>query len=310
MVAKPGYGLRVVQLDEARWAFKENTKGNRLKKFCIPSNRIQELEASEGWFWKASDTKYPHEFWSEILACRIGAELGVPVPCTHLGILDGQSGSLAASMLAQGEELIEAADIFAELDDKYERRGKGERQTIALSLRAVERIWGKLQAPALEPFHRMLVFDCLIGNQDRHHENWGFIQSSEEGIRHRFADVFDNGSSLLRELVDDDALRKRLGDPSRIAAYAAKATSEIRWIPGGKITHFDLFRNCVRELDGFRPVAERILSVEMERLSEIIREVAVFSRDCGVEPAIDPLREGILVAVLSERRKQMIERLS
>jgi hypothetical protein len=103
MPAQPGFQPRKIVLDESVWSFQENSKGNRPKKFCtLRDPGGDELGEASGWFWKGSDEKYPHEFWSEILACRLGAEMGVPVPATHLGIFEGMPGSLAETLLAPG----------------------------------------------------------------------------------------------------------------------------------------------------------------------------------------------------------------
>lgn len=54
-----------------------------------------------------------------------------------------------------------------------------------------------------------LVFDALVGNTDRHHQNWGVLWDrralSENPTRFTFqlAPTFDHGSSLGRELTDE-----------------------------------------------------------------------------------------------------------
>lgn len=79
MPARPGFLPRLIVLDESHWSFQENSKGNRPKEYCsLRDPTTDELGDVEGWFWKGSDRKYPHEFWSELLACRLGAEMGIP----------------------------------------------------------------------------------------------------------------------------------------------------------------------------------------------------------------------------------------
>lgn len=43
-----------------------------------------------------------------------------------------------------------------------------------------------------------LLFDALIGNTDRHHDNWGLLWSTAHCVR--MAPVFDNGTSLGHEI--------------------------------------------------------------------------------------------------------------
>ncbi len=306
MPAPPGFHPRKIVLDEADWSFRENAKGNRPKKYCSLRGENREgLDDASGWFWKGVDDKYPHEFWSEILACRLGAEMGVPVPRTHLGIYEGTAGSLAESLLAPGEELVEAADIMAGLDEAYERRGKGERQTIGLCRRAIATVLDDADPAA---FHRMIVFDAWIANQDRHHENWGFAKTADG--RWRFADIFDNGSSLLRELSSDSSLSRKAGTPLLREGYIARSSSEIRWEAGRRITHMELFRLCAASEPGFFETATSMLATGMEKIERGVRDIGAFARDSGVEPGISPSREGILLDVLAERRARLLERLT
>ena len=50
---------------------------------------------------------------------------------------------------------------------------------------------------------RIFAFDALVGNTDRHQENWGLLWSNTGGIpRVRFSPAFDNGTSLGHEITE------------------------------------------------------------------------------------------------------------
>src|SRR5215467_5980582 len=51
----------------------------------------------------------------------------------------------------------------------------------------------------------VLAFDALIGNTDRHPENWGFLKRiyAAQPPGWSFAPIFDNGTSLGYELVEE-----------------------------------------------------------------------------------------------------------
>ena len=58
-----------------------------------------------------------------------------------------------------------------------------------------------------------LVLDAVIGNTDRHHENWGILRQRRGNVWYGFvAPSFDHASSLGRELLDSrrDRLLKRI----------------------------------------------------------------------------------------------------
>ncbi len=76
---------------------------------------------------------------------------------------------------------------------------------------------------ALDIFIGYLVFDALIGNTDRHHQNWAWIWCTTT-IQFLLAPTFDHASSLGRELTDEKRkmiLRKK--GRNNIEDYAKKA---------------------------------------------------------------------------------------
>lgn len=53
----------------------------------------------------------------------------------------------------------------------------------------------------MQNFIGYLVFDCLIGNTDRHHENWGIIVNGHTKI----APTFDHASGLASKVSEQEA---------------------------------------------------------------------------------------------------------
>ena len=77
-----------------------------------------------------------------------------------------------------------------------------------------------------------LVLDALIGNTDRHHENWGILRKRTGGRwTGMVAPTFDHASSLGRELLDEGAgkSRRRLLAEQQIPRYAERAPGAIYW---------------------------------------------------------------------------------
>lgn len=54
-----------------------------------------------------------------------------------------------------------------------------------------------------EDFNKMILFDFIINNTDRHLNNFGFILSSDSLELKRFSPIFDNGGSLLSDLSEE-----------------------------------------------------------------------------------------------------------
>lgn len=74
-----------------------------------------------------------------------------------------------------------------------------------------------------------LAFDALIGNTDRHHENWGVVVTGGSDARAHFslAPTFDHASSLGRNETTDGRARRLTTSDQRdtVEAYAGRARS-------------------------------------------------------------------------------------
>ena len=85
---------------------------------------------------------------------------------------------------------------------------------------------------AKERMAEYLVLDAVIGNTDRHHENWGILRKRmPKGWTGMVAPSFDHASSLGRELLDEGPgrSRQRILAEGRIGQYAEKAPGAIYW---------------------------------------------------------------------------------
>jgi hypothetical protein len=98
---------------------------------------------------------------------------------------------------------------------------------------------------AAHVFVGYLLLDALVGNTDRHHQNWGLIWVPNDRIT--LAPTFDHGSSLGRNEPDASRMRRlttkdRHGD---VAAYCERATSAL-YGPAGVLSTFDAFQEAGR----------------------------------------------------------------
>lgn len=90
-----------------------------------------------------------------------------------------------------------------------------------------------------------LVFDALIGNTDRHQDNWGLIFSMQEDrpTAARLAPLFDNGTSLGHERFVE---RVRGWGVAELDRYISKGQHHVRWAPGlPREQHFALLRKAL-----------------------------------------------------------------
>ena len=146
---------------------------------------------------------------------------------------------------------------------------------------------------APEQFVGYLMLDALVGNTDRHHENWAVVvaQNTRDA---ELAPLYDTASCLGRERADDDRLRRLSGKPGAptFEAYWRKMPS--RWYrdPGD--------RKPLHPLDAFHVAAQRYPAA-----AAIWRDqLALLSDD-----AITELTASVPVACMGESARQFAAKM-
>jgi len=186
--------------------------------------------------------KYPEEgsgdVWSEKIAAEIGKKVGFNIQEVELAVYNGAYGSLSYWFLEVGESLVEGADLFKEEGIKINEWSKEGHD-----FQMIEGILSTHNSLLIRDFIEILVFDVLIGNTDRHSQNWGIITSltGEE----RLAPAYDNSSSLGRELNSNPTLIElKLKDLTSFKAFchSKKGACFIGFEGEFKIPHLDYIR--------------------------------------------------------------------
>jgi hypothetical protein len=171
------------------------------------------------------------EDWAEKVAAEIAHRLDISAAEVELAEYKGRRGSALRSFVAtkRGEELIHGNEILAGQVLGYDpnKRFRQNDHTLENIHKAIGKMF---PSPAtnlviLRQLASYLVLDALIGNTDRHHENWGLLfhfetQKEEMVISLRVAPSFDHASSLGREL--NDAGRTRMLAENRVSRYVRK----------------------------------------------------------------------------------------
>lgn len=180
--------------------------------------------------FKRSAERYPEQFWAEIIAYEISLLLGVAAPPCYAAFDEEkqQSGALSAWFYEEGDEsFFSAGNFFHKIVPGFDRE-RGTQHNIVDADEFNNRVLGKDQ---IYEFWSMMLFDVLIGNTDRHQDNWGHLLKAVPlaksvaarkkelfDVKWKFAPWFDNGTSLGHELLrerfsswDDGALDRYIG---------------------------------------------------------------------------------------------------
>ena len=154
------------------------------------------------------------ENWAEKVCCELCRLLGLPHAKYDLAVWQGtRKGVITQSFVPDEPDarLVLGNELLSKIVGNYERnkRYRASQHTIrivmaAASIPFVELPIGWPAPPEIEDaaglFTGYLLLDALVGNQDRHHENWGIIFLPEQDVF--LAPTFDHASSLGRNELD------------------------------------------------------------------------------------------------------------
>ena len=192
------------------------------------------------WCWPTEDAvpwlfKYPRpgsgEHWAEKVVAELANSLCVPHAVVELASASGMPGSISQSF-AHGERvLVHGNELLATVMDYDLKKVRGQSDhSLDNIFRALETAFGTPSAREnnKRQFAGYLVLDALIGNTDRHHENWGLVtKRTATGLHISLAPTFDHASSLGREL--SDTVRARRLREDSVAQYSRRARGHVFW---------------------------------------------------------------------------------
>lgn len=112
------------------------------------------------------------ELWSEIIASQYGKKLGLNIVSYQLAVKDSEPGVLCPSFTNSRVKLTHGTDLLKDYVSGYDTLIKKPLCSFQQILIIFESIG---ITHLLENVYRMLIFDALIGNSDRHTENWGIL---------------------------------------------------------------------------------------------------------------------------------------
>lgn len=189
------------------------------------------------WNRRADGSTYAKgDDWSERVAGAVSDELGLPAARVELAVRrdDGTvtNGVISKKVLGENESLIHGNELLAEIGIS----GAWAKDRSGYTLEAVQSALADVAPPmqgdvlsAWDWWVGYIVLDALLGNTDRHQENWAVIGDDQR----RLAPTFDHASSLGFLLDDQDRLdRLSTADGNRtVAAYAGRARSKFEGAP-------------------------------------------------------------------------------
>lgn len=262
---------------------------------------------------------YKYEFWSEIIASEIGDTLGLNILHYDVAWKDDRLGCLSKSMVdPQKEELQEGYKWLTGFDAGYDVNNKD-----AYTFQIIERLLTTRfeQECFIKDLIEIIVFDSIIGNEDRHQENWSIIVTNKLVDRstlfrrkraltetsYTFAPIY---SSMGRELTGAK-VSQMLTNKVQLEAYVKRGQSEIHWEgEKGKQKHLDLISKV--SCSGYKATIQEIISnirmrYEESAIADIINKVDECLPEEHSSLKIPQARKDFLIKLVSLRISKLFE---
>ena len=245
--------------------------GSEVKTTVLFENDLYMLKYPDPVRKKKNRLSYMNNQYSEHIGSLIYKSCGFDVQDTALGYYTDFKGQKKVvvgcrDFTQDGSVLHE----FTKLSSQIEVDGK-QGATIESVYEIIKQSCFIIDKDAIiNKFWDMFVIDTLIGNTDRHFDNWGLLE--KDGVI-TFAPVYDCGSSLAA-LIDDASMEGMLANASVFKNEEFNLKS-CYYINGKRIFYHEIYK--APPLDLSNATRRMVPKINIEKINYIIENVPTMS---------------------------------
>lgn len=143
---------------------------------------------------------YKHEFWSEIIASEVGQLLGFDMLRYDIAFNRGEIGCISKNMVTMGKNTLnEGIKYLTGYDTTYDPEDKSSKKQYTFQLICDTLKYYRV-GHYIDKIIEIIILDSLIGNSDRHQENWGILTEYKDVIR-MLAEIADKEKKGFSETL-------------------------------------------------------------------------------------------------------------
>lgn len=190
--------------------------GSEKKKKILYDNEEYMIKFPDPIREQNNNLSYMNNQYSEYIGCHIFELCGIKAQKTLLGTYREESGKVKVvvgcrSFSNDNLSLVEFKKIMLSVDTEKKENEKLELNDIIKTFEKEDIINKKNN---IDMFFNTMVIDTLIGNGDRHEENFGFVYDKDTEYKNIiFSPIYDCGSCLA-PLISDKKMKDLLDNES------------------------------------------------------------------------------------------------
>ena len=195
---------------------------------------------------------YPMESITEQLISDIGSSYGFKMANSKICFIGGQIRFFSLYFLDnKNEELFHGADIYAGflnndiefVDEVEDKKMTQDFFTIEFTKKVIKHSFPNENTLIFNSFMRMLFFDGLVGNNDRHMYNWGVVRDIFGEQNPYFSQIYDTARGLLWNMTDmkiNDIVKDKNSLQNSVKKYCNNSKPKIGIENEKFVNHFKL----------------------------------------------------------------------
>ncbi len=267
-------------------------KGAREKSVYYSPDDVSEypyLKPNFRYLFKESFDRYPDQFWAEIIAFKVGSLMGVKVPPTFVSYKKIRSEIICGSLIEWFYD--EKSPLFVSyfdggallgviIPDFDQKRGtKHNFKDIMKLFSNISKMENfELDKTWANDWLKIITFDTIIGNTDRHQNNWGVITTLVPGEKKYVVSIspaFDNGTSMGHEIVPHKLINFK--SESRLITYINKGLHHMRWQLGeDRMSHLDFMKRVFNNIPKSAEFVLELLDFDISTVESEINSLKKF----------------------------------
>lgn len=281
------------------------------------------LKAGHRYLFKLSSPRYPEQFWAEIIAYRLGIQMEIDVPPAFVGYdsKQNQSGALIEWFLRpigllSTEDYIAGGDYCQQYIPNFDRK-KGRQhnfETVSQIFEDLSKKHPSFHEDWINYWAKAFLFDALIGNTDRHQDNWGIIAQTNQGVltplnpnkeEMRISPVFDNGTSMGHEISPSKF--EYYDENDNLMKYVSKGWHHMKWsIDSPQMSHVEMLQKVIDRYPETRQVMLNCLKkVTYETFKTILDDLVAFK----IPTRLGTERAAFMLKLLQFRHQHLLVEL-